>query len=676
MKKIKLLLLTSTLLLPGMLSFNNNNTAESRVDTSAFITRPGTKKAISYNQKFSYVLFDGSTMLTAPSWSSVKNKDQGGSVVKDERSGIEFTILASSTNGFKYVQDTTDFDFANTIKTGGETSESNRFIKVVIPEGITAKIKSEIYVSNNDRVVFVDKLARKVYYEEVQVVPGETGAGDVTIPQTSVSPYGQLSLIKGLNDFESAELSAGTYYLNFNGTMHFGRIVVEMTGLTEDHFMDGENTIEDRVVKIGNKTTSLEVDDKIGLKFSHWSLTPNGTAFDFANTPVTEETTFYAVFKECETFTVTFNSNYAGSTNSQVTVNVDSPVAKPTDPKRTGYKFAYWMYNNRAFDFKTLITEDITLFARWELDNVPTINGPDSLKFGYSKLTDIEAILLQYSAKDIEDGSLDLKVEKDSYSLKPNEIGNYEITLSATDSSGNKVAKTIPVEVYDDLAPSFDGPTTIYKSTSIALTTNDILNEIKATDAIDGDVKIETTSDSYTGYANKVGDYALELLAKDKNDNAKSFTLNINVTDKIANVWYVPEKTINVQSNIHLTDQDVIDLLIHSKELLTDYSSIKVTSNYSFDTKEKKKPGIYSVKIAARYYNGQEITLDRSINVYDSDEATQKRDNWFNKACKWTYNTLIKNPCNFFIRVYNEFVKLIGKEEWQGKYLKGITIYE
>ncbi len=671
MKKLKLLLLTSTLLLPGAVSLTKN---ESRVDTSTIVNRSGIKKAISYNQKFSYVLFDGAENVM-PSWASVNNKNKGGDIVTDEKSGIEFTILASSTNGFKYVDDHTDFDFTNTIKTGGETSESNRFIKIVIPEGITAKIKSEIYVSNNDRIVFVDTQPRRTYFQEAQVVPGETGAEDVTIPSTSVSPYGQLSLIKGLNDFESEELTSGTYYLNFNGTMHFGRIVVEMTGLTEVHFKDGETTIEDRVVKINSITAAASCLDKLGLKFSHWSLTPNGTAYDFSN-PITEETILYAVFNECETFTVTFNSNYTGSTNSQVVVNDGATVSRPENPRRPGYKFSSWIYNNRPFDFKTLITEDITLFAKWELDNIPTITGPDSLRFGYSKPTEIEAILLQYNAKDIEDGTLDLQVDSDTYSLKPNEIGTYEIVLSATDSNGNKATKTIPVEVYDDLAPTFEGPTTIYKSTSIALTTNDILKEITATDAIEGAVDIEVTSDSYTGYANKVGDYSIELLAKDSNNNRRTFNLNVNVSDKIANVWYVPEKTINVQSNIQLSDQNIIDLLINTKELLPEYSSIKVTSNYSFDTENQNEIGIYSVTIAARYFNGKEITLTRAINVYESDEKTQKRDNWFIKSCKGTYNFLIKNVSNFFIRCYNEIVKLIGHKEWQGNYLKDITIYE
>lgn len=672
MKKLKLLLLSTTLLLPGAVSFANNGN-ESRVDTSAFINRSGTKKAISYNDKFSFILFDGLTQTTAPAWANVKNSDAGGEVIKDEASGVEFKVCASSTSAFKFTDENTTLPYTYTIKTGDKSSE-NKFIGVTIPTGLKAKIKAELY-AGSDRLFFIDKQIRNVYTETETITnsDGTTSTQEVT----KESPYGSLNLnSKVAYDFESAELESGTYYLNYSGSIFIGKLLVELQGLKVVNFMQEDGSlIESKTVSEGNSVVAPKVDDRIGEKFSHWSLTPNGSEFDFT-TPITSDTGLYAVYEECNTYTVTFNMNYSGSSSMTVTVNENDTVSIPEKPKRVGYQFESWNYKGKVFNFKTLITEDITLTAKWVKDDVPTITGPDSLRFGYSKPVDIEAILLKYAAIDTEDGSLKIELEDDTYSLKAQEIGSYEIKISATDTSGNQTTKTIPVEVYDDVAPVFEAPETIYKSTSIALTTNDILKEVKAKDEIDGAVDIELKTDSYTGNANKVGDYKIEFLAKDKNKNQRTFALNVNVSDKIANVWYVPEKTINVQSNIHLTSEDIINLLINSKELKSGYSSIDVSSNYSFDKENPNKPGAYSVALKARYFSGEEVTLTRAINVYESEEATQKRDNWFIKACKGTYNVVIRNVGNFFIKIYNEFVKLIGHKEWQGKYLKGHTIYE
>ncbi len=660
MKNFKLLLLTTTLLLPGALSLSSKN--ESRPATS-FVDRAGVKKAIEYNNAFSVELFNGETANEKPIWSDVNNGSKGGDIVKDEATGVQFKIQGNSTSSFKYNHtDTTAFNYAHSIKVG-DKSANNRFIEITIPEGVTAKVKAEVF-AKNPRTIFIDS--------EISNSLSETALlGSLDIPSDDA-----------VHDFESNVLNPGTYYFNFSGSFYLGKFVVELQGLNLVKFNDEDGTlIDSKVVKVGATTIAIKGEDKLGRKFSHWSLTPGGEAFDFTAV-INSETTLYAVYKDCKTYTVTFDMNYSGSESIKAVVNENDVVARPDDPKRPGYKFDSWYFNNRPYNFKTLVTSDMTIFAKWSLDSRPVINGPDSLRFGYSKPTDIEAILLQYTASDLEDSNVEIKLERDTYSLSSQELGNYEITLSATDSSGNKVEKTIAVEVYDDLAPVFEAPKTIYKSTSIALTTNDILKEVKATDAIDGEVAVEVISDSYTGFANKAGDYSLNLLASDKTGNRRTFDLDIRVSDSIPDVWYVAEKNINVQSSILLSSQDIIDLLVHTGELKSGYSSIDVTSNYSFKPTEEdvvaldNAVGIYSVVVSARYYSGEEIKLTRSINVYESDEATQQRDNGFVKFCKQCYNLPIKNISNFFIFLYNEFVKLIGHEEWQGTFLEDIEIYE
>lgn len=72
---------------------------------------------------------------------------------------------------------------------------------------------------------------------------------------------------------------------------------------------------------------------------------------------------------ESKTYTVTFNLNYGKNETYKTEKVADGEsVAKPSDPKRTGYTFNGWYttkYGGTLFDFVSVITEDITLHAQW-----------------------------------------------------------------------------------------------------------------------------------------------------------------------------------------------------------------------------------------------------------------------------------------------------------------------
>ena len=64
-------------------------------------------------------------------------------------------------------------------------------------------------------------------------------------------------------------------------------------------------------------------------------------------------------------YTVTFDSN-GGTTVASVTVDHNGTVTKPTDdPTLTGYTFDGWYLDNKAYDFDTLVTGNLTLVAHW-----------------------------------------------------------------------------------------------------------------------------------------------------------------------------------------------------------------------------------------------------------------------------------------------------------------------
>ena len=75
------------------------------------------------------------------------------------------------------------------------------------------------------------------------------------------------------------------------------------------------------------------------------------------------ETTHTVTFKDGETIL------------STATVNDGAQIAKPTDPTKEGFTFEGWYADaafSTAFNFNTFITADITLYAKWTEESVPT----------------------------------------------------------------------------------------------------------------------------------------------------------------------------------------------------------------------------------------------------------------------------------------------------------------
>ena len=99
----------------------------------------------------------------------------------------------------------------------------------------------------------------------------------------------------------------------------------------------------------GNKTATLTITDAHSKKCT---ITLSGTA-----TP--------------PTYTVTFNANGHGTAPAAQTVTQGSKATQPAAPTATGYTFGGWYREagcTNAFDFNTAINADITLYAKWTIN--------------------------------------------------------------------------------------------------------------------------------------------------------------------------------------------------------------------------------------------------------------------------------------------------------------------
>ena len=103
----------------------------------------------------------------------------------------------------------------------------------------------------------------------------------------------------------------------------------------------------------------------VGYSFVTWDTI-------FSN--VTSDMTVTAIY-EINQYTITFDSN-DGSDVESITQDYNTAVTAPADPTKTGYTFAGWYSDEaltEAYTFGTMPAEDITLYAKWTVNQYTII---------------------------------------------------------------------------------------------------------------------------------------------------------------------------------------------------------------------------------------------------------------------------------------------------------------
>lgn len=147
----------------------------------------------------------------------------------------------------------------------------------------------------------------------------------------------------------------------------------------------GGSEIDDQYIQNGQCATRPSSDPvkqssgSTKYTFDDWYTTAEGsTLFDFS-APITGATTIYAHWTEsvASSFTMSFETN-GGSAVSPISTLEGAPFVQPQDPTRTtsnsskyGFSFSGWFTDSdlkNAYDWSTLASGDITLYAKWHFD--------------------------------------------------------------------------------------------------------------------------------------------------------------------------------------------------------------------------------------------------------------------------------------------------------------------
>jgi len=138
---------------------------------------------------------------------------------------------------------------------------------------------------------------------------------------------------------------------------------------------DVNGMISSQTVEHGSMADAPELPTRDGYTFIGW-YTENSKQFDVEATAITADTNLHAVWG-LNRFIVDFVTNGGNTVKSQ-TVDSNSKVERPADPTQDGYTFAGWYADEtleNVYDFSSPVTENLTLYAKWEPLNVTETSG-------------------------------------------------------------------------------------------------------------------------------------------------------------------------------------------------------------------------------------------------------------------------------------------------------------
>ena len=139
---------------------------------------------------------------------------------------------------------------------------------------------------------------------------------------------------------------------------------VKVSTFTVKFKPENGTTIKNQTIKDGETVEEPKNVTKEGYILDGWYL--NSEKYDF-KTKVNKSFTLVAKWSEdpnVKRYDVTFNSDGGSKVESQ-RIMENKTATKPKNPTKKGFVFVSWIYNEKEFDFKTKITEDIELKAKW-----------------------------------------------------------------------------------------------------------------------------------------------------------------------------------------------------------------------------------------------------------------------------------------------------------------------
>ncbi|WP_287048006.1 InlB B-repeat-containing protein [Treponema sp.] len=317
--------------------------------------------------------------------------------------------------------------------------------------------------------------------------------------------------------------------------------------------MAGKTACTSEINMAEDGTVALPLKDESGAYVYYVCTVTNTNSAVNGTTTASRQTAVFS--SQMENFTVTFNLNYDGSTNTTQDVASGSAVEKPQPPTRDGYIFGGWYTDTdctNEYDFLTGVTGNITLYAKWTVEVITTwealsnkLNGvrTDVGDIYVSGSFDVDsAISFSGTAKIIPTGSVTFTRSAD-YKIFDIASG-ATLTFAGTDSA--------PI-VFDGNSISSKNPM-IYSSGTLTLENCTLQNAVNSSTGSCGAVESSgTTNITNCTFTSNTGIYGGAVQIYSGTVNISSITCSRNSATS-GNDIYNHNGTLNIGGTVSSID--------------------------------------------------------------------------------------------------------------------------
>ncbi len=247
--------------------------------------------------------------------------------------------------------------------------------------------------------------------------------------------------------FDAAKPIADNIVLVAEYTINTYKVIFNANG---GHFENNDETITQNVNYNEQAQKPSPAPTLEGYDFDGWFEVGKDEEYDFG-TPVKGNVNLQAKWSAHE-YTITFDAkdgHFTDGATKDVKVSYENTISMPENPRRIGYKFETWYYENKPFDFsKTLkeanIVTDITLEAHYietEITLSVKDGGKDVSSVNREWIKD-QLVVFEITVTNLElEGELAYEWYKDS-DLKA-DAKDAEISINEINESGTYYCKVI-----------------------------------------------------------------------------------------------------------------------------------------------------------------------------------------------------------------------------------------
>ena len=248
----------------------------------------------------------------------------------------------------------------------------------------------------------------------------------------------------------------------------------------------------------------------------------------------------------------------------------------------------------------------------------PIFSGSGGFITSYQEATPLYDIIGSHIfAYDEIDGDLTNKIiiESDEYTNNEQILGQYSCLLSVEDLSGNKTYFNLIIMVKDEIAPYFEGSSSIYVDVENQMALSEIISDyVIFKDDYDLFPNYTVLSETYTGNMEFVGTYSFEMKIEDDSGNFATRQYIVYVEDRTSPII---TSSLEIVQNVDYADN--IGNILGDLVIIDNYDFLPSVSIVDDDyTLNKSSVGLYFVQVIVSDFSGNTTEYTIQISVIDN----------------------------------------------------------